>query len=162
VRYPNTDYKIYSCNDYVDLGVNNDFVKYDNHLDLRPPPRMEALKNFLWMRNLAEANAEYKAPLYECPPQEPYCIYEPPKFIPSPALVNERAHRLRFEDGITRWRELVERPEYKKFVEGTTPFNSPIRPFRKDSSFTNPITTWTSFSNGNDPPFKEVRDLKMI
>lgn len=34
-RYPNTDYSTYCCDNYVDLGVNTDFLKYDTSLALR-------------------------------------------------------------------------------------------------------------------------------
>lgn len=32
---PNTDYTVYCCDNYVDLGVNNDFYKHDRNLDFR-------------------------------------------------------------------------------------------------------------------------------
>lgn len=32
---PNTDYTVYCCDDYLDLGENHDFFRYDRNLDLR-------------------------------------------------------------------------------------------------------------------------------
>jgi len=161
-RYPNTDYSTYCCDDYVDLSLNNDFLRYDNHRDLRLGPRTEALKNFLWLKNLSRTNYDYKAPMYECAPHEPYLFYTPPMMRDPLGKVMEKRYRLTHEDGITLWKDLISRPEYENFIETATPFRDVNKPFRKDTSFTNPAPIFASncFSMGNDPPFKEFRELK--
>ncbi len=54
-------------------------------------PKTEALKNFLWMKNLSQVNSDMKCPYYECWPHEPYLFYSPPmmKDAPGRVLVNK-------------------------------------------------------------------------
>jgi len=51
-------------------------------------------------------------------------------------------------------------PEPKGYVEAGTIYKSRLRPFVKDVSFSTPVDIPTGFPTGNEPPFKELRDLK--
>jgi len=160
-RMPNMDYSVYCCDKYVDLGVNNDFYKYDRNLDLRKAPRRAAHENFLFMKNVADVNQEFNRAYSECAPYTCWIKYDADSPDNEPiASKIDKSLRLRHEPQITRWAELKLRPEYRGYIPGSTIYNSRLNPFHKDVSFSTPIEEMTQFPSGNFPPFKGLRDVK--
>lgn len=157
---PNTDYSVYCCDDYVDLGVNNDFLKWDKNLDRRVGPRKAALLNYLFMKNMAQVHGDMQRPYNECARYESWLKHDPRPAVETLGVQLEKSVQFRDQPALSRWYELMMRPEYEGCVPGSTIYTSRIRPFHKDSSFTTPVETSTYFPSGNDSPFKELRDIK--
>jgi len=158
-RLPNTDYTVYCCDKYVDLGVNNDFFKYDRNLDLRKSPRQAALENFLFLKNISDVNQEFNRAYSECAPYECWIKWGDPDEDPI-ATKLDQSLRLRHEPQISRWSQLKLRPEYMNDVPASTIYNSRLQPFHKDVHFSTPIEETTQFPRGGLSPFYELREKK--
>jgi hypothetical protein len=74
--------------------------------------------------------------------------------------LQEKQVKLYQEEPLTIWHRFQGVPVPNVgFAYGSTPIKSRIHPFTKDASFSTPVG---QFSTGNDSPFKEFRDLKMV
>jgi len=165
-RYPNYDYKVYCCDKYKDLGENFDYIKFTDYWPARKPPREMAQRNFLLTKCLPQVHQCLQSEFYPCVPLDKYpCPWPDTSKHKTDNLATKlyKKAELRLSDGDNSiWQEKVLQPKRIGYIESTTAFRSRIKPFRKDCGFSTPLDTEYNYSTGNQAPYKQIRDLKMM